>query len=174
MRTKAVRRRVRDESTITSRPPHPTNRSRRFPIGPDPNQGSPRHTRTETKQARPSRPGGDLSFANLETHCVVGSPAAVAAQLGVVLWHVLGCDAGADDAAAEALANRLTRAGQQAPRRCRSRDRAGASFSPRTSSQLDDFQNSPSGIFMPRFPPVILGRTRVAAHSRVGAEVEPR
>jgi hypothetical protein len=80
----------------------------------------------------------DLLLANLETHCVVGSPAAVAAQLGVVLWHVLGCDAGADDAAAEALANRLTRAGQQAPRRCRSRDRAGASFSPRISSQLDE------------------------------------
>lgn len=86
--------------------------------------------------------GVDLLFANLETHCVVGSPAAIAAQLGVVLWHVLGCDARADDAAAEALANRLTRAGQQAPRRCRSRDRAGASFSPRISSQLDEDQAS--------------------------------
>ncbi len=76
--------------------------------------------------------------ANFETHCVVGSPAAVAAQLGVAPWHELGCDAGANDSAAEALADRLTRAGQQAPRRCRSRDRAGARSSPRISSQLDE------------------------------------
>ena len=53
--------------------------------------------------------------ANLETHRVVGSPAAVAAQLGVAPWHELGCDAGADGSAAEALADRVTRAGQQAP-----------------------------------------------------------
>jgi hypothetical protein len=46
-----------------------------------------------------------LKFANLETHRAVGPPAAVAAQLGVALWRELGCDAGADDAAAEALAD---------------------------------------------------------------------
>lgn len=40
--------------------------------------------------------------------------------------------------AAEALADRLTCAGQQASRRCRSRDRADARSSPRISSQLDD------------------------------------
>jgi hypothetical protein len=79
-----------------------------------------------------------LVFANLETHRVVGSQAAAAAQLGLALWHELGCDAGADDVAKEALADRLTRADQQASRHCRSRDRAGAKSSPRTSSQLDE------------------------------------
>lgn len=39
----------------------------------------------------------DLAFAKLETYHVVGSQAAAAAQLGVALWHKLGCDTGADD-----------------------------------------------------------------------------
>ena len=43
----------------------------------------------------------------------MGSPTAVVAQLGVALRRELGCDAGAVEAAAEALADRLTRAGSK-------------------------------------------------------------
>ena len=52
-------------------------------------------------------------LAKLETQRVVGSPAAVVAQLGVALRREPGCDAGAVEAAAEALADRLTRAGSK-------------------------------------------------------------
>ena len=72
-------------------------------------------TAITAKQASASVRREYLHLANLETHLVVGAPAAAVAQLGVVLWHELGSDAGVDDAAAEALADRLTRAGQQAP-----------------------------------------------------------
>jgi hypothetical protein len=54
-------------------------------------------------------------IANLEAHRVVKSPATVVAQRRVALWRELGCDAVAVDAAADALADRLTRTGQQAP-----------------------------------------------------------
>lgn len=94
-------------------------------------------------EARPSHlSSADLLLANLETHPVVGVQAAAAAQLGVVPWRELGCDAGDDDAAAEARADRLTQARQQASGRCRSRDRAGASSSPRISSRLDESEQS--------------------------------
>jgi hypothetical protein len=55
-----------------------------------------------------------LPIANLETDRVVGSPATVVAQRRVALWRELGCDAVAVDAAADALADRLTRT-EQAP-----------------------------------------------------------
>ena len=74
--------------------------------------------------------------ANLETRRAGGSPVAVSDQRAVAPWHELGCD----DAAAQALADRATRASQQAPRCCRSRDRAAASFSPQISSRLEDQQ----------------------------------
>ena len=64
-------------------------------------------------QGQAAPPTSDLLLAKLETDGVVGSPAAVIAQLGVVLRRELGCDAGADDAAAEALADRVTRAGSK-------------------------------------------------------------
>lgn len=46
--------------------------------------------------------------------------AADAEQLGVALWHELRWDAGTGSAVAMVLADRLTRAEQQAPGRCRS------------------------------------------------------
>ena len=45
---------------------------------------------------------------------------AEADQLGIALRHELECDAGAGSAVTKVLADRPTRAGQQAPRRCRS------------------------------------------------------
>jgi hypothetical protein len=75
----------------------------------------------------------------------VGSPAAVVAQLGVLLRRELGCDARAVEAAADALADRPTCAGQQAQRRCRSCDRAGASSSAPSSSRLDDVRRCVAG-----------------------------
>ncbi len=77
-----------------------------------------------------------LLFANLETRRVVHLGAAIADQRGVLVWHEFECDADADDAAAEALADRLTRAGQQASRRCRSRDRAGARLARETPPEF--------------------------------------
>jgi hypothetical protein len=69
----------------------------------------PRHhardTRAEVKATLGPRGAAHLRFANVETHGVVVAQAAVTAQLRVALWHELGCDAGADDAAAEALAD---------------------------------------------------------------------
>jgi hypothetical protein len=41
-------------------------------------------------------------------------------ELGVALCDGLGCDAGAHSAVTKVLADRMTREGQQAPRRCRS------------------------------------------------------
>ena len=97
-------------------------------------------TAITAKQASASVRREYLHLANLETHLVVGAPAAAVAQLGVVLWHELGSDAGVDDAAAEALAESPDSCRPASTRRCRSRDRAGASSSPRISSQLDDKQ----------------------------------
>ena len=47
-------------------------------------------------------------------------PAVVPDKRGVLLWPELGCDAGADSAVTQVLADRLTRDGRQALRRCRS------------------------------------------------------
>ena len=68
---------------------------------------------------------------------VVAHRAAATDQRGVALWHELGCDAGADLRSRWCLPIAWL-ARQQAPRRCRSYARAGASSSPPTSSRLDD------------------------------------
>ena len=73
------------------------------------------HMGTGTNAVSTPSTGCVPHLAKLETHRFVGAQAATVAQLGVALWDELGCDAGADDAAAMALADHLTRARQQAP-----------------------------------------------------------
>ena len=86
-------------------------RSFRTPAAtPSPWRGLPARARRHVRGVGFS---SDVLLANLETHRVVGSPAAVVAQLGVALRREPGCDAGAVEAAAEALADRLTRAGSK-------------------------------------------------------------
>jgi hypothetical protein len=51
-------------------------------------------------------------------------------ELGVAVCHELGCDASAYSAVPKVLADRLTREGQQAPRRCRSHSRSGHQSKP--------------------------------------------
>lgn len=58
----------------------------------------------------------------------------------VSLWHELGCDAGADNAAAGALVDRLTRAGSASTAALPLSYREGARPSPRISFQSDDLQ----------------------------------
>ena len=74
--------------------------------------GSRIPTRTRMQDGSTAE-ANDPRFAKLETHGVAGSPAAVVAQLGVVLRRELGCNRGAVEAAAEALADRSTRAGSK-------------------------------------------------------------
>ena len=72
----------------------------------------------------PKRPI-DLLIANLGTLGVGRCSVEDVDELGVVLCHELGCDAGADSAVTKVLADRLTRDGQQALRRCRSHSPSG-------------------------------------------------
>jgi hypothetical protein len=115
--------------------------------------GGARDFRSRTQAATPSAGGDtrantntgvgpaftrDMLVANLGASCLVAGPAAASGRLRVALSHERGCGRGADDAGGKALADRLIRAGQQAPRRCRSRGRAGARPSAGISSQLDE------------------------------------
>ena len=59
-------------------------------------------------------------------------------ELGVALCHEVGCEAGAYSAVTKVLADRMTRDGHQALRRCRSHGPAGTSPSPPISSQMDE------------------------------------
>ena len=61
------------------------------------------------------RVAAHLLIANLETGRAGGSPAAVADQRGVALWHELGCGVGRRRCGPKALADRLTCAGEQTP-----------------------------------------------------------
>jgi len=73
----------------------------------DPAKTTGPHTASE----RPRRPHHASSavalVANLETRRVVSRPATLADRLDVPVWRELGCDAGADGTAADALANHL-------------------------------------------------------------------
>jgi hypothetical protein len=72
----------------------------------------------------------DVLVAKLETHRAVGRPVGFADQLGVPLWRELGCDASAYSAVTKVLADRMTRDGQQALRRCRSHSPSGHQSEP--------------------------------------------
>lgn len=82
-----------------------------------------------------------LSALDSDSACAGSSTTPGKPRLSISLefrWarHV-GCDPGSRCRVGKALAGRLTRAGEQAPRRSRSRDRVGAGSSTRISSRLD-------------------------------------
>jgi hypothetical protein len=88
---------------------------------------------------------------------VVNHRAAATDRSGVPLWHQLGVGRRPRPPAPMVRANRVTHPGQQAPRRCRPRDRAGARSSPRISSS---WTTSSALAWLPLCPRAVARRRR--------------
>jgi len=85
-------------------------------VGPTSAPGAPRPPtgpRSRKSRCWPSSPPRPAHRQSRDAECR-RPPAVVADRPGVLLWHELRCDAGADSAVAKVLADRLAPAGQQA------------------------------------------------------------